>query len=63
VRLRRHYRYSLKIAFTDWTRGGGGSSLVGGNVVAATAAHRDQGTRQDNVTMYVYTLSATLTRA
>jgi hypothetical protein len=53
----------LKIAFTDWTRGGGGSSLVGGNVVAATAAHRDQGTRQDNVTMYVYTLSATLTRA
>jgi hypothetical protein len=52
---------SIPIAFTDWTRGGGGYPLVGGNVVAVTTAYRDQGTTKQNVTSYVYALSATLT--
>jgi len=52
----------ITVTFTDWTRGGGTTlyPLVGGNVVAITSAHRDEGTTTDTTPAYVYAFTAPL---
>jgi predicted alpha-1,2-mannosidase len=51
----------IPVTFTDWTKGGGGFQLVGGNAVAITTAYRLQGTAHDPTTTYVYSATALLT--
>lgn len=42
------------LTFSDWTLGGGSSSLQPGDVVVAASAYRDSGTGQDQTTTYVF---------
>ncbi len=53
---------AIPIVFTDWTRGGGGLPVVGGNTVAVTSSYRNAGTAKDTGTpAYVFAFSAALT--
>lgn len=54
---------TIAIAFTDWTKGGGGLPVVSGNTVALTCAYRDEGTTKDGTTTYVYAVTSLLTDA
>jgi hypothetical protein len=51
---------TVPIIFTDWTRGGGGDSVVGGTV-AITMAYRNQGSSKNSTTTYIYAATAALT--
>lgn len=42
------------LTFSDWTLGGGSSSMQPGNVIVAASAYRKSGTSQDQTTTYVF---------
>jgi hypothetical protein len=52
---------SLTLTLTDWTKGGGGGTIVAGNTAALTCAYRDGGTTKDNTMTYVWAVTQLLT--